>query len=222
MKQRSTPERRAAVVGPEARVAAVSAGDDLSLLRGRMEGETEAVVTSSVVIDTALPMVGRAAVALDVATPASGHPRLIEILQHSSLERRDELIDKLESDAANARGVRDVLTRVYGVDAEDPAFCEAVAASVSRLERALTTGAEVDGVFRSELGELRLSSAVTEGSVRSRAEALVSELASVLADVPAPGRSPGDALCAVVLALQLALWDEEEEDFAGDDLEVAP
>lgn len=220
MKQRQSPERRNATPDKDARPER-QAGEDLSVVRGRMGGDEENSVSSAVVIDTALPIVSRATLALEVEPPQHGHGRLVEILRASGLERRDLLIDKIRADEAIVQGVSDVLVRVFGP--EGPQSREAVAAALSRVERALASGNEEGGIFRSELGAVVLTASAMEGSVGSRAEALIAELGTALSDISAPDRTPGEALLAVCLGLQLALlWDEDEEEEALEDLEISP
>jgi hypothetical protein len=224
MKQRLPPERRLPTSDKESRSERGGSVEDLSVVRGRMGGDADSsVVATSVVVDTALPIVSRATLALEVEPPQHGHNRLVEILRQSGLERREELIDKLRADEAITHGVNDVLVRVFGPEGAQPATREAVLAGLSRVERALASGAEEGGVFLSDLGAVVLSAAAMDGAVGARAEALVADLGTALSDVQAPDRRAGDALLAVCLGLQLALlWDEEEEEETFEDVEASP
>jgi hypothetical protein len=155
-----------------------------------------------VVRDTALPMIERATLALELRPrPAAVIERYVAILETSHLpdDQRQLLVAKLVSDQAVATGIADILERHFTGDDDD-------------IRHAL--GASLDHVWDLLQHIDRPTSAASAGE---QAEALIGVMAAEL--TPELGEYT-DAVAASVSsfcrALFLAMyWDEDEEEELG-------
>jgi len=167
-----------------------------------------------VVAEVAAPMVQRAMATLQLdAADAERHARRIEILEQSRLSEREALVDQLHGDETARQTVDGLLdTHFGGHDAETRWAVDAVLDAVGR-----SLGGEGSGrAWTDADGALELSEQVGSGSLDSRAQAMIADLASARA--PEAGRQAatsdvGSATAQLVRSLALmVLLDEEEEE----------
>lgn len=201
-------------LGPES-ATPEHAGLGNAAIAARMAGaEVEQATPFDVVRDTALPMVGRAALALQVEPKGALVERLVEIVVQSELpeDRKDAICERLRGDESVATGISEALTRWFGADGAD--VRQSVSADLSRIEDALTDGRMESGGWRTNDVLIAVSALAAEGSATSRAEALIADLARATSATAGP-----EAMLGFCKDLHLALmWldDEEEEDLSPD------
>lgn len=224
-KQRKTPEQASPEreaekpgvgVGPES-ATPEHAGLGNAAIQARLAGgAVEEVTPFDVVRDTALPMVGRAALALEVEPKGALVDRLVEIVVQSDLpvDRKDAICERLRGDETLATGISEALTRWFGADGAD--VRAAVSADLGRIEQALMDGHMESGGWRTPEVLVAVSAAAFEGTAAARAEVLITDLARATSSSAGP-----DAMLGFCRDLHLALmWlEDEEEDLEPD---VAP
>ncbi len=226
-KQRKSPEQAAPErevekpgvgVGPES-ATPEHAGLGNAAIQARMAGgSVEEATPFDVVRDTALPMVGRAALALEVEPKGALVDRLVAIVEQSELpaERKDAICERLRGDETLATGISEALTRWFGSDGAD--VRSAVSADLSRIEDALADGRMEAGGWRTPDVLIAVSPAAFEGTAAARAEVLIADLARATSSTAGP-----DAMLGFCRDLHLALmWLEEEEEEEDLESDVAP
>ena len=165
-------------------------------------GEPAAVaaVPFDVIRDTAIPMIERVGLAVEIR-PMSPEvcTRYVEILEASNLPEghRAVLVDKLFSDQAVATGISTLLARHFEGEEADVR---------------LALGAAVDTIM--DAIEVMDPRSTGEGPIADQAGALIGELAS--SQVPALAThtsSVSESVSGLCMALFLAtFWEEEEEE----------
>lgn len=167
-----------------------------------------------VVRDAASPLVERAILALQLEPRDAGEvERFVEIVERSRLgeERRDVLVDRLQTDRAAAEGIRDAVQRWFQADGPD--VRESVVGALDLVLDSLYDGAPAGAEWALADGaRVQLTGEALQGSLGSRAEALLRDVAAHVA--PAVDSVAVQGFCRDV---QLALlWDEEEEEELGE------
>ncbi len=194
-----------------------------AVVQARMEGGEEVVASSGpdleVVAAVAAPLVQRAIAALQLdPSDAARLERRVEILERSRLPEKDALIDQLHGDET-ARSTVDTLldTHFGGHDPDTRWAVDGVLASV----RDALAGQGSEAGWTDSQGTVALSDAARAGSLDSRAQALIADLAGARA--PESGRSAaqddvGRSTASLVrsLALMVLLDEEEEEEQEGE------
>ncbi len=168
-------------------------------------GSSPETVSFDVVRDTAIPLIERAALALELRPePGEVIDRYVEILEASHLpdDRRQLMVDKLRSDQAVAIGVAEALGHHFTGDAIE--VRHALGGALDAVWAALHDGQGMAGESR-------------EGSASEAAGSLVGDLAAQLApELGAYSESVSESVSSFCLALFLATyWDEEEEEEFG-------
>jgi len=189
-------------------------------LQAQLGGEhaPEPEVGMDVVRDVAVPVVERAVLALELGPlDSERHDRFVEIVQASHLpeDRRQILADKLSTDQAAASAIADAVGRWFGQDGA--ALRSDVSRVLDSVWTGLVQGRSVAGGWQVGDQEVPLSSEARQGALAGRAEALVADVAEVVAPSgPARDGARGGlgaavrGLCRdVVLAFA---FDEEEEE----------
>ena len=185
-------------------------------LQQRLATTEDTAVGFDAIRDVAFPQVERAILALQlVPREPERQARLVEILERSHLpeERRQVLVDKLQTDGAAARGVREALARWFGGEPEQ--VRDPLTRGLDGVSEALQGGAAGEEGWSAGDRVLPLSAEAREGSVSGRAEALVRDLADGLPAPEAAPRAPtfGAALQGFIRDVTLAIaFDEEEEE----------
>lgn len=218
-KQRKSPEqvepdKKTSSGGPES-ATPEHAGLGNAAIQARIAGgDTSEETPFDVVRDTALPMVGRAAIALQVEPRGAQNERLIDIVQRSDLpqDRKDAIAQRLVHDERLATGIHDAMTKWFGSDGVD--VRRAVEADLGRIESALADGRAEGGGWRAGDTIVALSTDAREGAAAARAEALIADLARATSAMAGP-----EAMQGFCRDLHLALmWlEEEDEEYLGPD-----
>lgn len=199
---------RAPQPAPPERARAPSALDrEVSPGNQALQDEVGATVDLDVIRDVAFPLVERAILALQVVPrDADRHERLVEILERSHLpeDRRQVLVDKLQTDRAAGLGVLEAVGRWFPGQPRTE-----VGRALDEVWRGLQEGHPDTGAWAIGEERIPLSGATLEGTVNDRAESLVGDLAG--------SGSFGVALRGFVRDVYLALaFDEEEEEDSWD------
>jgi hypothetical protein len=217
--EQATPEQEISRL-PETAIS-VPEQDELGnqALQAQMSGEgSDEVVAFDVVRDVAFPMVERAILALQLGPPEHARiDRFLEILARSHLpeDRKQVLMDRLQTGRTGAVGVGEAVKRWFDGDSEE--VRDALGSALDAVSRGLEEGAEVDGAWQMGEESVSLSDAAREGPVNDRAGALVSDLADgVATEKPAQTGESGSfgvALRRFCRDVYLAIaFDEEEEE----------
>jgi len=228
MGKQKKPARTPEQVSPEPEATRLPEGevsipeqDELGnqAVQAQMGGEGSGeVVAFDVVRDVAFPIVERAILALQLFPPEHVRvDRFLEILAHSHLpeDRKQVLMDRLQTNRTGAAGVEEAVGRWFDGDVEEVRI--ALGAALDAVSRGLEDGAEEGGAWRIGETAVALSDDAREGPVNARAEALVSDLADGVAS-PGPARAKegsgfGAALRGFCRDVYLAIvFDEEEEE----------
>jgi len=218
--ERPESSERGPAKGPEIDPLLVEQGavgnEALQGLLGTDHETGEAGVDLDVVRDVALPMVERAVLALELSAVAGVRPdRFVAIVEASNLsdDRKQVLVDKLQTDRAASGAIDDAVARWFGADAARADVSKALDA----VWAGLADGSAAGSAWRVGTRDVDLSSDAKEGATVSRAEALVGDVAHAV--VPAgPAREGaqggiGPAVRGLCRDLILAFaFDEEEEE----------
>lgn len=212
----SVPGRSPESAAEQARAALVT-GLGNSDLQARLGGAEVAAPESAgldVVRDTALPLLDRAAVALEITPRGPINERLVEIIAQSALpaDRKAELHERLVHSEGLAAAIHGVVERLFGADT--PEVRAAVTRDLGQLESALMDGQATHGGWRVNDVVVALSPEARDGATSSRAEALIGDLARAL--TPDLGPAEARAACRELHALLLALDEDEDEDLGPD------
>ena len=179
-------------------------------------GGVESTVASlDVVRDTALPLVGRAILALQMVARGDELERFVAIVEKSNLpaDRKDQIVDRLRSDEAVATSIGDAVAKWFGADG--PSVRDGIFHDLGAIEAAMLGGAEVDGTWRVADRDVALSNDARDGGLPGRADAFVGDIAR------ATVQTAPEAVRGFCHDVHLALmWMDEEEEELNDP--VAP
>lgn len=203
------PDKETPAPGVEASVPEQDALGNLGF-QARIDGDgQDAQPGLDVVRDVAFPMVERAILALELTPPDSSRmDRFVEILEASHLpdDRKQLLVDKLQTDRAAAHGIEQAVERWFGTDGPD--VRASVSGALDAVWAALENGTGAGSEWQVGDRAVSLSEGAVDGSVADRAEALVSDLADGFA-TQVSGPSVRGFCRDVYLAI---VFDEEEEE----------